>query len=186
MQKQKKLITLISFAFFGKISFYLLEQLGLCKFYSCCLESILLKSILTEKTTLEDAASVSIKKSRFCYSATVWLTCVLQRRDRKLPSHLFWLYAAFNLAASVSFRSLRRLTLCYVLPKSIDLVSFWDQMAWRAINLSLHLSSSEERKIRRAEKRSGRRRRRRRKSKEGGGLGLNRRTGPRSPCWSFK
>lgn len=84
------------------------------------------------------------------------------------------------------FAALDWLTLRYVFHKSIDPVSFWDQMAWQVINLSLHLSSSERtRKIQR-----GKKRRRRKKAKErGSGLNL---TGPSSPelvlemVWSQK
>lgn len=61
-------------------------------------------------------------------------------------------------------------------------------MAWQVINLSLHLSSSEERKIQRGKKEEeeGEEEESERGRKGGRGLGLNRTTGPWSPSWSFK
>lgn len=57
-------------------------------------------------------------------------------------------------------------------------------MAWQVINLSLHLSSSEERKIQRGKDR--RKEEEEEESERGRGLGLNHTTGPWSPSWSFK
>lgn len=55
-------------------------------------------------------------------------------------------------------------------------------MAWQVINLSLHLSSSEERKIQRGKEEEEEEE----ESKRGRGLGLNHTTGPWSPSRSFK
>lgn len=130
------------------------------------------------------AGSESIKEA-YCYSATVCLDRFIRRSGLLciFLSHLFQLSVALNLAACLPRRSLDWLTFRYVFPKSIDLVSFWDQMAWQVINLSLCIFHLQRNARYREAKRGG-----------GGGVGekgregggLNRTTGPWSPSWSFK